>query len=67
MIRGDQDRGIIALLGSRFAEPDYAACLPEDWYRYDPRELLTDDPLPRLIAFWDGQGDVGKPLVMSES
>ncbi|GAB4530415.1 MAG: ATP-dependent DNA helicase [Haliangiales bacterium] len=57
VIRSEHDRGVIALVGSRFADPDYLRCLPDDWYRYRPEELITDDPVPRLIAFWASHSD----------
>lgn len=65
VIRTEEDRGVIALLGRRFAEPDYTACLPEDWYRYDPTELFADDPAPRLEAFWDQFDGVGGKGLLS--
>jgi DNA excision repair protein ERCC-2 len=52
VIRTMDDRGVIVLLGKRFADPHYAECLPDDWYRFDPRELITDDPVSRLAEFW---------------
>jgi Rad3-related DNA helicase len=71
VIRGDDDRGVIVLLGRRFAEPDYTACLPPDWYRYDPQELVADDPVARLERFWRDQGsggdDVGNASLINVS
>ena len=59
VIRTPEDRGVIVLLGRRFAEPAYAGCMPPEWYRYDPGELVTNDPLARLAAFWAGAGQTG--------
>lgn len=52
VLRTPEDRGVIALLDHRFAEPGYAECLPRDWYRYDPSELVTDDPAGQVADFW---------------
>jgi DNA excision repair protein ERCC-2 len=54
VIRSERDRGVIALLGRRFAHTEYGACLPPDWYRYAPDELVCDDPVEALTAFWQG-------------
>lgn len=59
VLRTPEDRGVIALLGRRFAEPDYLACMPAEWYldqsdepvRAD--ELISHEPASRLAAFWD--------------
>lgn len=59
VLRTPEDRGVIALLDHRFAEPGYAECLPRDWYRYDPGELVTDDPAGRVAAFWASAGAPG--------
>ena len=50
------DRGVIALVGERFATPPYDECLPADWYRVDPRELITDDPGAAAAEFWRSFG-----------
>jgi DNA excision repair protein ERCC-2 len=50
--RRAEDRGYIALLGSRFLEAQYARLLPRAWYRKSPQELRCDDPLPLLDSFW---------------
>lgn len=56
VLRTPEDRGVIALLDHRFAEPGYVECLPREWYRYHPGELVTDDPAGRVAAFWAGAG-----------
>jgi DNA excision repair protein ERCC-2 len=53
VIRTEQDRGVIVLIGSRFARPEVIACLPEDWYSYDPIELVPEDPIAALRSFWE--------------
>ncbi|MBW2523815.1 MAG: hypothetical protein JRI23_06550 [Deltaproteobacteria bacterium] len=53
VIRAPEDRGVIVLVGRRFVERDYAACLPSEWYHVDPRELCTDDVSAALRTFWE--------------
>lgn len=52
VIRTPDDRGIIVLIGRRFATPPYLDTLPTDWYHHDPRELATEAPIERLEQFW---------------
>ncbi len=52
VIRSPDDRGIVMLLGRRFAQSPYVDCLPEDWFRFAPTELVTEDPITELSAFW---------------
>ena len=52
VIRTMDDRGVIVLVGDRFTESAYASCLPEDWYRYSPAELVTPDLKAALQEFW---------------
>jgi DNA excision repair protein ERCC-2 len=57
VIRSEEDRGVIVLLGRRFAEGELGRCLPPHWYRHDPAELCCDDPVPALEAFWNGHSE----------
>ena len=57
LIRRDTDRGVVLVIGSRFAEPTYSRALPRHWYEGDVSELLPIDPLESLGAFWRGQGE----------
>ena len=41
VIRTPEDKGVIVLIGRRFAQPELAHSLPEHWYRYSPEELIT--------------------------
>jgi DNA excision repair protein ERCC-2 len=50
--RRPEDRGVIVLLGRRFARRPYRDCLPRHWYEEDPDELVTEDPGRVLEAFW---------------
>ena len=57
VIRTPADRGVVALVGHRFATPRYAALLPRDWYDRTPRELVCHDPYRELTAFWRAGAD----------
>jgi DNA excision repair protein ERCC-2 len=50
--RSSRDRGVIVLIGERFATRPYRDCLPPHWYRKEPGELVADDPVPLLETFW---------------
>ena len=52
LIRGEEDRGAIVLLGRRFLQPRYAALLPEDWTEGDVRRLRTRDPRAAIESFF---------------
>lgn len=43
------DRGIVLLLGARFAEQQYRDAMPEGWLR---EAIVTDDPLEALRELW---------------
>jgi Rad3-related DNA helicase len=52
VIRSMEDKGVIVLLGRRFAARPYTACLPPDWCERGTSALLARDPVPRLRKFW---------------
>lgn len=52
VIRSETDRGIIVLLGERFARPEYASLFPRDWYVESPRELKVKDYESEIRRFW---------------
>ena len=56
VIRTMTDRGVIALLGSRFSTPQYARLLPPDWYDRDIGDMVTTTPRSRLAHFWTALG-----------
>ena len=56
VIRSMDDRGVIVLVGGRFAQHRYAECLPPHWYRYSPQELVVRDPVGELKDFWEERG-----------
>ena len=53
VIRTEHDRGIVALIGRRFAGRQYAQLLPPDWYQKSPRELIANDYEQELNQFWN--------------
>ena len=52
LIRGETDRGVIALLCQRFLQEPYAGHLPRDWYDETPAELATADPAAEIRRFF---------------
>jgi len=50
--RAPDDRGVIVLLDRRFARRPYVDCLPRHWYDDSPDELVAEDPVKALEAFW---------------
>jgi len=52
VIRTPSDRGVVVLVGMRFATPRYSSLFPRDWYERHPRELVCLDPYGELSAFW---------------
>ena len=53
VIRGPEDRGLLAFLDGRFLEPAFARCFPESWFQ-DPREAVSASILADVQAFWEG-------------
>jgi DNA excision repair protein ERCC-2 len=53
LIRSETDRGVIALVCSRFLEEPYASRLPRDWYEVTPRELATRKPADEIREFFE--------------
>lgn len=55
VIRSESDRGLIVLMDGRFLQPSYGKSMPEDWFTESPRELVSDQILKEVQAFWSGQ------------
>jgi len=53
LIRSDEDRGVIVLMGRRFAQRSYLELLPEDWIGEDPAELFPEDPEDAVKTFFE--------------
>jgi Rad3-related DNA helicase len=54
VLRHCDDVGVVVLVGRRFADEAALSCLPEDWYRYHPSELVSADLQADLEHFWRG-------------
>jgi DNA excision repair protein ERCC-2 len=54
VIRTETDRGVIILIDPRFLEPSYAETMPNEWFKENPSELLSQKILADLSHFWDG-------------
>ncbi len=52
VIRGPEERGLLAFLDGRFLEPAFAQCFPQDWFQHSPREAVSEGILARVSAFW---------------
>ncbi len=59
LIRSAEDRGVIVLLGRRFAQPQYLALLPPDWVDDDPSLLFPEDPEAEVRRFFSGGEEGG--------
>jgi DNA excision repair protein ERCC-2 len=51
LIRSETDRGVIALLCSRFLQEPYASHLPRDWFHESPLELAAQNPAAEIHEF----------------
>ncbi len=52
VIRSEEDKGIIVLLGRRFATKYYNSLFPTDWYEHSPDELVSQDYIEEIREFW---------------
>ena len=53
LIRSADDRGVIVLMGRRFAQRSYLELLPEDWVGDDPADLFPEDPETAVRKFFE--------------
>ncbi|NOZ95202.1 MAG: ATP-dependent DNA helicase [Acidobacteria bacterium] len=53
LIRSADDRGVIVLLGRRFAQRQYLELLPEDWVGEDPSDLFPENPEEAIRRFFE--------------
>jgi DNA excision repair protein ERCC-2 len=51
VIRSENDKGVIVLLGSRFGERQYNSLFPRHWFNDHPGEIVNND-FNRLRTFW---------------
>jgi Rad3-related DNA helicases len=52
LIRSDEDRGTIILVGRRFLQPRYLQLLPDEWIDEDPSRLVFEDPEGEVRRFF---------------
>ena len=52
VIRSSDDRGIVVLIGKRFAYKEYIDLIPQHFYTESPYELISGDYLTEIKKFW---------------
>ena len=53
VIRGPEERGLLAFLDDRFLDPAFAQCFPNDWFEVSPREAVSEGILADVSRFWN--------------
>jgi DNA excision repair protein ERCC-2 len=53
LLRSEDDRGVIVVMGRRFLDPRYLRLLPEEWTLGDPESLIFEDPESAIQEFFD--------------
>ena len=53
VIRSEYDVGMILLIGQRFATSYYNSLFPQYWYQKSPFELISQNPVEDVTAFWE--------------
>jgi DNA excision repair protein ERCC-2 len=53
LIRSHQDKGIIVLVGERFAEEQINNLLPDYWFKTPDSLVISSDYQKEIIQFWD--------------
>jgi DNA excision repair protein ERCC-2 len=67
LIRGETDRGVIALLCQRFLQEPYVSRLPRDWYDESPLELITRSPAMEIQRFFKCANNSSAPMHPAQS
>jgi DNA excision repair protein ERCC-2 len=52
LIRSHQDKGVVVLVGERFAQESVSSLLPEHWIRHPENLVITSDYVNELRKFW---------------
>jgi DNA excision repair protein ERCC-2 len=52
IVRDASERGVIVLMDPRFLEKDYQESMPADWFQTSARELLSQQIIHDVDAFW---------------
>ncbi len=55
LLRSENDRGVIVLMGRRFNDPRYFRLLPEEWTFGDPAALTYEDPEAAVREFFEDE------------
>ena len=53
LLRSEDDRGVIVVMGRRFLDPQYMRLLPEEWTFGDPEALTFEDPEEAIREFFE--------------
>ena len=53
LLRSEDDRGVITLIGKRFQDGRYARYLPDEWTGGDPKTMLHEDPVSMVKRFFE--------------
>ncbi len=53
VIRTASDKGLIVLIDDRFLNSSYSQCMPKDWFRESPHELVSRAILKDIQEFWE--------------
>ncbi len=53
LIRSHQDKGIIVLVGERFAEEQINSLLPDYWFKTPESLVVTEDYVKEIQNFWE--------------
>lgn len=57
LIRSASDKGVVVLIGDRFADEQYNILLPEYWFQKHGDVEITTDYLSSIQQFWKSVGD----------
>jgi Rad3-related DNA helicase len=52
LLRSEDDRGTIILMGRRFLDGRYYRMLPDEWTHQDPEALSFEDPVEAIREFF---------------
>ncbi len=53
LIRSQEDRGIIVLVGERFAEDEVNRLFPDHWFENEGDVVITEDIVGTIKSFWE--------------
>lgn len=57
LIRSHQDKGIIVLVGERFAEERINTLLPDYWFNTPDSLVISSDYKKEIVSFWEAVSD----------